>query len=123
MDFSSLVEGLHAGPRQRGVERIQFDLIDGSRGDVYRCVLLALKQDPARLMFTYDAMLNRVRRVCTSEHPAGSSISQALGQMNDIAEKLHTTQVLEWDEDTLDIVEPYFLFFLRKSPKLAALAS
>ena len=30
--------------------------------------------------------------------------------------------VIEWDEDVLDIVEPYFLFFLRCSSFLSNLA-
>ena len=124
MDYSSLVESLHGGPRMRGVERNKFDLVDGSRGDVYRAVLLAIRMDPGRLALTYDEMLQRVRRVCIgTDHPSGSSISQALEQMDAIAPRILKTQVLEWDEDTLDIVEPYFLFFLRKSTKLAALAT
>jgi hypothetical protein len=35
---------------------------------------------------------------------------------------VQTDPVIEWDEDVLDIVEPYFLFFLRCSPHLARLA-
>ncbi len=49
-DFSSLVEALHAGPKQRGQERNKFSLSDGSRGDVYRAILLAIKTDPGRLI-------------------------------------------------------------------------
>ena len=63
MDFSSLLDSLHGGPRSRGIDRNKFALSDGTRGDVYRCVLLALQQDPGRLAITYDEMLQRVRRV------------------------------------------------------------
>ena len=40
-DFSTMLSVLHAGPKQRGTERKEFKFTDGSRGDVYRCVLLA----------------------------------------------------------------------------------
>ena len=35
--------------------------------------------------------------------------------MSKIALTVQEAPVIEWDEDVLDIVEPYFLFFLRSS--------
>jgi hypothetical protein len=45
-DFSSMLAVLHAGPKQRGTERKEFRFTDSTKGDVYRCVLLAMKADP-----------------------------------------------------------------------------
>jgi hypothetical protein len=42
--------------------------------------------------------------------------------MAKLASTIQSAPVIEWDEDVLDIVEPYFLFFLRCSPHLALLA-
>ncbi len=123
MDFVSLVEALHAGPKQRGLERKQFDFVDNSKGDVYRAVLLAITSAPPKLAFNYDDMLRRVRAVCRGDSPVGSSISQALVQMHTIADTIQpSAKVIEWDENVLDIVDPYFLFFLRSSPTLRDLA-
>ena len=123
MDFVSLVEALHAGPKQRGIERKQFAFTDESHGDVYRSVLLAITGTPPKLAFNYDEMLRRVRAVCRGESPVGSSISQALVQMHSIADSVQPGgKVIEWDENVLDIVDPYFLFFLRSSPILRDLA-
>jgi hypothetical protein len=121
-NFSSMIEQLHKGPRQRGVERKEYEFIDGTKGDVYRCVLLAMKADPPRLSFRYDEMLRRVESVCTGDRPSGSSVSQALEQMTTIAKLVQDAPVLEWGEDVLDIIEPYFLFFLRSSTYLRSLA-
>jgi hypothetical protein len=121
-DFSSMISALHSGPRQRGVERKVFDFTDGSQGDVYRCVLLAMKADPPRLSFPYDEILRRARAVSKNESPTGSSVAQALMQMEKLAGTVQEAPVIEWDEDVLDIVEPYFLFFLRCSPYLQKLA-
>ena len=60
-NFSSMIEQLHKGPRQRGVERKEYVFTDGSKGDVYRCVLLAMKADPPRLSFKYDAVGHHLR--------------------------------------------------------------
>ena len=121
-DFSTLLSTLHAGPKQRGTERKQFDFTDGSKGDVYRCVLLAVKGDPSALSFRYDEMLKRTVGVCHGDSPVGSSVAECLAQMAKLAKTVQDTPVIEWDEDVLDIVEPYFLFFLRCSSYLATLA-
>jgi hypothetical protein len=123
-DFSKILSALHAGPRTRGTERKFHKLIDNSSGDVYRTVLLALKQQPVSLSFTYDEILSRVRSVCyDNDIPAGSSITSCLEQMQTIAESIQPTSViLAWDGDNLDIVDPYFAFFLRCSEKLNSLS-
>jgi hypothetical protein len=121
-DYSTMLNVLHAGPKQRGIERKQFNFTDGTRGDVYRCVLLAAKADPPSLSFPYEDIMRRVRQVCADESPVGSSVVESLSQMSKLAKTVQTAPVIEWDEDVLDIVEPYFLFFLRCSPHLARLA-
>jgi hypothetical protein len=121
-DYSTMLNALHAGPKQRGTERKQFNFTDGTRGDVYRCVLLAIRADPSRLSFPYEDILRRVREVCIDESPGGSSVAESLAQMAKLARAVQEAPVIEWDEDVLDIVEPYFLFFLRCSSHLARLA-
>ena len=122
-DFSSLLEGFHEGPKQRGSARNQFAFIDGTHGDVYRCILLALRQSPPRLSFPYAEIYERTRKVCAKEAPAGSSVASALEQMPEIARDLEPhAQIIEWSDDVLDIVDPYFLYYLRCSPRFASLA-
>lgn len=122
-DFSKLSQALHTGPKTRGTERRLHIFKDGSKGDVYRAVLLAIKENPAALSFGYDEIINRVRAVCEGEAPVGSSVSSALMQMHEIAEEMQSgASPLSWYEDTLDIADPYLLFYLRCSDKLQALA-
>jgi hypothetical protein len=122
-DFSTMVYRLHAGPKLRGHERKEFRFSDHTTGDVYRCVLLAIKSDPPSLTISYDDMLGRIRDICIGDTPTGSSVSFTLGHMANIASGVQEAQVLEWDEDTLHIIEPYFLFFLRNSHYLQTLRS
>jgi hypothetical protein len=58
------------------MERKEFHFIDGTRGDVYRCLLLAMKADPPLLAFKYDEMLRRTQALCKGASPAGSSVAQ-----------------------------------------------
>ncbi|WP_429923882.1 hypothetical protein ACQY1H_11600 [Agrobacterium vitis] len=122
-DFSKMLSSLHAGPRTRGQERKEHTLIDGTKGDVYRVVLLAIKMDPIALSFSYDDIIKRVKDVCVGESPVGSSITSCLDQMHIITENLQPGKpVLAWDGDRLDVSDPYFAFFLRCSDKIATLA-
>jgi hypothetical protein len=41
--------------------------------------------------------------------------------MEKLSQLVQEAPVIEWDEDVLDIVEPYFRFFLRCSPFLEKL--
>lgn len=118
-DYSSVAQGLHSGPKERGTERKQFKFVDGTAGDVYRCVLLAIKQDPPQLSFTYDEMMTRIKAVCADDNPVGSSVTNALTQMQTLSVSLSpNVPLIEWSENVLSVVEPYFLFFLRASRKL-----
>ena len=63
-------------------------------------------------------MIARTKSECAGENPTRSSVNQALMQMDQLAKAVQDAPdapVIEWDEDVLDIVEPYFLFFLRSS--------
>ena len=125
-DFASLVRNMHAGPKTRGTERKDFQFRDGTRGDVYRCVLLAVASDPPSLSLDYNELTDKIRRVCTDETPQPTSVYQACGQVSRMALDMYPAQrVIEWDEgySLLDIIDPYFLFYIRWSGKLASLAS
>ena len=123
-DFSSLLEALHAGPKLRGQTRTQYDFSDGSSGDVYRCVLLALSKEPPALSFRYDEIYKRTRDVCVGSAPVGSSVNEALAQMAKLADTVQpSAKVVEWSMDVLDIADPYFLYYLRCSPRLPKMKS
>ena len=88
-DFSTLVEAMHVGPKLRGQERKEFGFKDGTVGDVYRAVLLALASDPPVMSITYNALLGRIGAVCAdvTRVPVGSSVSEACTQIDKIAKK------------------------------------
>jgi len=125
-DYSSLVRVMHRGPKIRGTERNQHKFFDKSVGDVYRCVLLALAADPPSTDFPWAELTTRISKVCVDKTPVGSSYREACRQIASFALTMFPTQrIIEWDEEseveTLTIVDPYFLFYLRSSNKLAEL--
>jgi len=73
-DFRSLVDVLDAGPKTRGTERKLYEFSDGSKGDVYRCVLKAVAADPPRLSFSYDELTRRTARVTEGNRLLGRAL-------------------------------------------------
>ena len=121
-DFSKMLSSLHSGPKTRGQERKEHNFLDGTKGDVYRAVLLAISADPISMSFTYDDLLARVKSVCIGDSPVGSSVTSCLDQMHLVSEGLQPgSPVLAWDGAVLDITDPYFAFFLRSAEKLQKL--
>lgn len=125
-DFASLIRSMHAGPKIRGTERKEFDLSDRSRGDVYRALLLALRDDPPTLSFQWNELSRRVQATCWRDPPPqAASLSTACAQISKIAKDMYPNQrVVDWEGDPvnlLSIEDPYFLFYLRWSDKLASL--
>ena len=126
--FSDLISALKKGPMQRGTERRLFALHGGGSGDVYECVLRALAADPPSLHFDYTNIKQRVASVCVwlkkaDDLPKGGAIIHALKQMNKIArDQRPEERILEWTREggggRLDIVDPYFLFYLRWSNQM-----
>ena len=117
-DYSSLVRKCHRGPLSRGTERKEYTFSDGSSGDIYRAVLLSLAASPPKSSFTYPELSARIGTTCRSGTPQPASIYQACAQIANMALDMYPNErVIEWDEDDsiLDIVDPYFLFFLRNS--------
>jgi hypothetical protein len=124
-DYSSLVTRMHAGPKTRGTERKEHRFNDGTVGDVYRCMLLAIVSNPPVMGLPWADLTNRVEKVCRDGVPAGSSLKEACKQISSIALEMYPEQrIIEWDEetDTLTVVDPYLLFYLRSSAKLSTLA-
>ncbi len=122
-DFSSLVRNMHNGPKTRGTERKELAFSDGTKGDVYRAVLLAMAADPPLLSLPYNELSRRIQRCCFGDTPQSASVYQACAQMARMAIDMYPGQrVLEWDDsNVLDIVDPYFLFYIRWSGRLESL--
>ena len=125
-DYSSLVVKLHAGPKTRGTERRIHQFKDGSSGDVYRAVLLAMASGEPEMVLSYSRLTEKVEAICSDSIPAGASITSACSQLEAFARAMYPDQrIVEWDEgagnETLNIVDPYLLFYLRASNRLEEL--
>lgn len=107
-------DSLLAGPRTRGEERKVYSLKSDQSGDVYYVVLKALAAGNPILTVSYDELKHRISDLVSGESPRGSAVIEALTQMNSVVKKkLQEDRVLEWDENYVNLPDPYFLYYLR----------
>lgn len=126
-DYSSLLDKFHEGPRTRGQERNAFGLADDTSGDVYRAVLLGLSTGQPLMSVSYTRLIERTNAVVVNGSFQSQGIQSAVKQMAGFASKMYPEQrIIEWDDEvgsgTLSIVDPYLLFYIRHSGRLAKLA-
>jgi hypothetical protein len=84
-DFGTMVANMHQGPKIRGTDRLVHKLIDGSQGDVYRVLLVALAHGDPTMSLPYARLMEKIDNVCTGDLPSGGSIIQACRQIAKIA--------------------------------------
>jgi hypothetical protein len=123
-NFGDLLTKLHGGPKTRGTERKVFEFTDGTRGDVYRAVLLGLRGGKPELGIKYAELNSRIEQCCVDDKPVGSAVVEACKQMARMADSVVPgAKSLEWDEgyEVLNISDPYLLFYIRCSKKLDTL--
>ena len=114
-NHQSTVEILDRGPKTRGKERNKYTFKDGLEGDVYRCILRAIKENSS-LSIEYARLKTIIDQECIDGSPTGSSIISSCEKMDDrLKEEFPDERYLEWDpaKKVLSIPDPYLLFYLR----------
>lgn len=108
-------ELLARGPRQRS-DRKKRAFVDGSEGDIYKAILIALANTGPQTVVPYEELRSKLRRVLMGDLPSLQQVTRVLTQM----EKLSSIsegkpRILEWDptSNTLYVLDPYFAFYLR----------
>lgn len=109
---------LRTGPKPRGEARNLYSFGGGKQGDVYTLILAAIASGEASLTFNYAAIKARVSALIDADatEPRGVDLTNALQQMDKLADD---DRVLEFDDETetLNILDPYFLYYLRWANK------
>ena len=114
-DYSSVVNKMIEGPKTRGSDRkIHITKYDW-QSDVYKILLKAVSEDPPKLNYRYQPLVDRISSICKDSSPSGSSITSACLHATAIANDTARDNIIEWDSenDVLDIRDPYLLFYLR----------
>ena len=107
---------LRSGPKPHGSPRKGYKIKNGAEGDIYALLLRAIAHGKPTLTLNYQEIMARISELVDEKQVSG--VVKALIRANEIVEqKLQTDRVLEWDgeKNVLNILDPYFLFYLRWS--------
>ena len=111
-----MFEKLARGPRQR-TDRVQRELTDGRKVDIYQLVLRALaKLRPGLTSLEYEDIRTSIRDVAAKPIPQLQEVARVLKHMSTIAANdRSSTPVIDFDEadKKLHITDPFFAFYLR----------
>lgn len=109
---------LQAGPKVHGSARKVYRLRNRTEGDIYAVLLRAIPIGDPMLSLRYSDIMERIASIIDGDPPGGASVVSALGHADEIVKKrLQSDRVLEWDaeKDVLNVLDPYFLYYLRWS--------
>lgn len=101
------------GPPERGSKRLDYELIDASKADVYQILAHVLRLDPPFLQLSLDEIKQRVRSLVKDTREP--NIRGALQQIEGIYKD--TAPPIEWDDEKrqLTIIDPHFYYYLRNT--------
>ena len=113
-------ERLSIGPRQR-TDRKERRFVDGSKGDIYKAILLAIAKTGPKTSLTYEQIRHALRDILADQVPQAYEITRVLDKMTEIARSdIVGEPVVDYDKDfsTLYISDPFFAYYLRWGTKI-----
>lgn len=116
MDYRDVINKLESGPPSRGQQRKNFELLDGRTVDIYEAIIESIAQDPPAISIDIEGLKERITKIMKHDAPKleNRKLKEPLTQIQAIIssnEELY--RVLEWKDEKIYILDPYFLFFLR----------
>lgn len=114
--YENVIRKLIVGPPQGREKRTQYPIKNDQSLDIYHVILYALAQDPPKISIDMDDLKRRITQVLENgtELPNNLTISNTLSQIQKIlCESGSIYEILEWREQQLYILDPFFLFYLR----------
>ena len=113
--YHRLVEAIKRGP-SRGSGRRKEYMVANSSVDIYRLMLLALKEDPPVTRMSIDELKDRLRRIlgATVALPNTSTLSAIINKIIAIVrEIMPDLDALEYKEKYIYVLDPFLLFYMR----------
>jgi len=105
-------ESLARGPRSSN-RRIPRTLVNGETCDIYGAVLFAIAYTGPKTTLSYEDIRKGLQKVLRSETPDYHEITRVLRAMSEIAKKIGGEPVVDWDNYSLHISDPFFAYYLR----------
>lgn len=115
-EYRDIVKVLKEGPNTRGKQRKIFTTNKGKSLDIYGLIVESIAVNPPLMGLTVDDIKHRIDNLIieTDKKPDRQTIRDSLNKLQAILnEKENIYKVFEWKDNTVHILDPLFLFYLR----------
>ena len=115
-NYHDVVNVMLKGPNTRGKSRKLYKTIFHTELDLYGLIVESLCKNPPIMKLDFDSIYDRILQLIVEkeEKPTKQSLKEHLNKLQSILkEKEEIYRAIEWKEDTIYILDPLFLFYLR----------
>lgn len=115
-EYKDVINILKSGPNTRGKKRKLFQTYNNKTLDIYGLIVEAIAENPPNMSISLDDLKARIDKLLdnvekkTDKQTIRDSVNKLQIIMN---EKENIYRVFEWKDNTIHILDPLFLFFLR----------
>lgn len=116
LPYSDVVRVLKAGPPTRGQKRLNYEMMDHSKRDIYSLILKVLADNPPLVEMELEELMNRIQNNVAEAKITSKKVRDALRNWQKILDEQGSLyQVFEWKDDVLHLLDNLFLFYIRWS--------
>lgn len=114
LPYGDVVRVLKAGPSTRGQKRLEYELSDGSKRDIYGLILKVLANDPPLVELNIEELMERIESSVLGNRISTKKVRDSLKNWQKLLDTMGSLyQVLEWKDDIIHILDNMFLFYIR----------
>ncbi len=115
-NYYDVVDVMLKGPNTRGKSRKLYKTIFDKELDLYGLIVESLRKNPPIMKLSFDMIYDRIVNLILpkDEKPTKQALKEHLNKLQTILkEKEEIYRAIEWKDDTIYILDPLFLFYLR----------
>lgn len=115
-NYYDVVDVMLKGPNTRGKSRKLYKTIFNKELDLYGLIVESLRKNPPIMKLSFDMIYDRILNLILAkeEKPTKQALKEHLNKLQTILkEKEEIYRAIEWKDDTIYILDPLFLFYLR----------
>lgn len=114
LPYGDVVRVLESGPSTRGQKRLQYELVDGTKRDIYSLILKVLADNPPLIELSIEELMERIRNNVAENAIKLQKVKDSLKNWQKLLETLGSLyKVLDWKDDIIHVLDNMFLFYIR----------
>ncbi|MCI5673997.1 MAG: ATP-binding protein [[Clostridium] symbiosum] len=115
-NYSDVVNVMSKGPNPRGKKRNLFKTLTGKELDLYGLIVESIAKNPPFMVMDFETLYDRIINLIPADaaKPGRQSVKNHMDNLQIILkDKEEIYKAVDWKDETVYILDPLFLFYLR----------